>query len=136
MVSLNDIRPLRDFKRSTSEVLHDLHKKGATRGADAERTRAGCGVQEAAYQKLLDYLEELERELGRKRTSRAAGKTTMALQFLLAGRAAGETGLFVTLSESERELRETCESHGWSLPPAGPGPEAVLRTPQLYDAAH
>ncbi len=30
-----------------------------------------------------------------------AGKTTLALQFLLAGRARGETGLYVTLSETE-----------------------------------
>lgn len=44
-----------------------------------------------------------------------SGKTTLALQFLLEGVANGETVLYVTLSETENELREVCESHGWSL---------------------
>jgi circadian clock protein KaiC len=43
------------------------------------------------------------------------GKTTLALQFLLAGRAAGERCLYVTLSETAEELRGSSESHGWSL---------------------
>lgn len=43
------------------------------------------------------------------------GKTTLALQFLLAGRDAGERVLYVTLSESEAELRAVALSHGWSL---------------------
>ena len=44
-----------------------------------------------------------------------AGKTTMALQFLLEGAARGETVLYVTLSETEQELREVAASHGWNL---------------------
>jgi len=44
-----------------------------------------------------------------------AGKTTLALQFLLQGRANGEGGLYVTLSETKRELAEVAASHGWSL---------------------
>ncbi len=43
------------------------------------------------------------------------GKTTLALQFLLDGAARGEKGLYVTLSESERELRLVAKRHGWSL---------------------
>ncbi|RMQ40788.1 KaiC [Pseudomonas cichorii] len=43
------------------------------------------------------------------------GKTTVALQFLLAGAEAGEVGLYITLSETERELREGARSHGWEL---------------------
>lgn len=43
------------------------------------------------------------------------GKTTLALQFLLAGVAKGERGLYVTLSESESELRSVAGSHGWDL---------------------
>ena len=43
------------------------------------------------------------------------GKTTLALQFLLAAIAAGESALYVTLSESAKELREVAASHGWSL---------------------
>jgi circadian clock protein KaiC len=44
-----------------------------------------------------------------------AGKTTLALQFLMAGAAAGETVLYVTLSETAEELRSVAQSHGWSL---------------------
>ena len=44
-----------------------------------------------------------------------AGKTTAALQFLLAGASAGELGLYVTLSETEGELRSSAHSHGWNL---------------------
>jgi circadian clock protein KaiC len=43
------------------------------------------------------------------------GKTTLALQFLLEGVKAGEKALYVTLSESKRELEGVAESHGWSL---------------------
>ena len=44
-----------------------------------------------------------------------AGKTTLALQFLLEGVRRGEPGLYVTLSESREELVEVAESHGWNL---------------------
>ena len=44
-----------------------------------------------------------------------SGKTTLAMQFLLAGAKRGEPCVFVTLSESEAELRSVAESHGWSL---------------------
>jgi circadian clock protein KaiC len=47
-----------------------------------------------------------------------AGKTTIATQFLLAGAKQGETGLYITLSETEEEFREGATSHGWSLPPS------------------
>ncbi|HEU4405322.1 MAG TPA: ATPase domain-containing protein [Polyangiaceae bacterium] len=43
------------------------------------------------------------------------GKTTLALQFLLAGAGEGERCLYVTLSETEAELRASAASHGWSL---------------------
>src|SRR5205085_9636537 len=43
------------------------------------------------------------------------GKTTIALQFLLEGARAGEQCLYITLSETERELREGAASHGWKL---------------------
>lgn len=44
-----------------------------------------------------------------------AGKTTLALQFLLEGRRRGERGLYITLSETAAELRSSAGSHGWSL---------------------
>ena len=43
------------------------------------------------------------------------GKTTLALQYLLEGSKEGEKGLYVTLSESEKELRTVAARHGWSL---------------------
>lgn len=44
-----------------------------------------------------------------------SGKTTLALQFLLAGARRGEPGVYATLSETEEELRDVARSHGWSL---------------------
>lgn len=44
-----------------------------------------------------------------------SGKTTLALQFLRAGAAAGENVLYVTLSETEEELQSVVSSHGWTL---------------------
>jgi circadian clock protein KaiC len=43
------------------------------------------------------------------------GKTTVALQFLLAGAAQNERSLYITLSETEAELRDGARSHGWEL---------------------
>jgi circadian clock protein KaiC len=43
------------------------------------------------------------------------GKTTIAAQFLIEGAQRGETGLYITLSETEDELRETARSHGWAF---------------------
>src|SRR5436305_11306589 len=47
--------------------------------------------------------------------SPGTGKTTVALQFLLEGARNGEKSLYVTLSESESELRVVAQRHGWSL---------------------
>ena len=44
-----------------------------------------------------------------------SGKTTLALQFLMDGVRRGESCMFVTLSESEEELRASARSHGWTL---------------------
>ncbi|MDQ0034996.1 circadian clock protein KaiC [Variovorax boronicumulans] len=44
-----------------------------------------------------------------------AGKTTIALQFLLEGARAGESVLYVTLSETASELGGVASSHGWDL---------------------
>lgn len=47
--------------------------------------------------------------------SPGTGKTTIALQFLLEGTKVGETGLYITMSETEQELREGAASHGWAI---------------------
>jgi len=44
-----------------------------------------------------------------------AGKTTLALQYLLEGRDRGEAVVYVTISETRQELDEVAESHGWTL---------------------
>src|SRR5262245_792169 len=47
--------------------------------------------------------------------SPGTGKTTLALQFLLNGRDAGERTVYVTLSETVNEMTAIARSHGWSL---------------------
>jgi circadian clock protein KaiC len=49
--------------------------------------------------------------------SPGTGKTTLALQFLLAGAESGETGIYVSLAETDTELREGAASHGWTIGP-------------------
>jgi circadian clock protein KaiC len=44
-----------------------------------------------------------------------AGKTTIAMQFLREGASRGEPVLYVTLSETEDELKGVAQSHGWDL---------------------
>ncbi len=44
-----------------------------------------------------------------------SGKTTLALQFLLKGASLGERVLYITLSETRRELELVAKRHGWSL---------------------
>jgi circadian clock protein KaiC len=44
-----------------------------------------------------------------------SGKTTLALQFMIEGARRGEPVLYVTLSETEEELRAAAASHGWTL---------------------
>lgn len=44
-----------------------------------------------------------------------AGKTTLAMQFLMEGAHNGERCLYVTLSETTMELKAAAHAHGWSL---------------------
>ncbi|APL96541.1 circadian clock protein KaiC (plasmid) [Sphingobium indicum B90A] len=47
--------------------------------------------------------------------SPGTGKTTIATQFLIEGARRGERCLYITLSETEEEMRESAASHGWTL---------------------
>jgi circadian clock protein KaiC len=47
--------------------------------------------------------------------SPGAGKTTLALQFLLKGAELGEGGLYITLSETRSELLAVADAHGWNV---------------------
>jgi circadian clock protein KaiC len=49
--------------------------------------------------------------------SPGTGKTTIAGQFLMEGAALGETCLYLTLAETEEELRASAASHGWAFDP-------------------
>ena len=44
-----------------------------------------------------------------------AGKTTLALQYLLHGQLSGERTLYITLAETALELQANAHSHGWTL---------------------
>ncbi|MBV7554047.1 AAA family ATPase [Pseudomonas sp. PDM28] len=79
---------------------------------ELNRTKAATGIE--GLDDILDgglsrgHVFLLEGEPG-------TGKTTVALQFLLAGAKAGERSLYITLSETERELRQGALSHGWEM---------------------
>src|SRR6185437_13571054 len=64
------------------------------------------------------------------------GKTTFAMQFILAGVSRGGKTLYVTLSESRDELESSASSHGWNpkdLPIAEFVPsEAILNPEEQY----
>lgn len=61
------------------------------------------------------------------------GKTTLAMQFLLSNAAAGHTCLYVTLSETNRELNESARSHGWDFTPI---PILELTSDELASGEH
>jgi circadian clock protein KaiC len=69
-----------------------------------------------------------------------SGKTTLAVQFLLEGVKAGESVLYVTLSETEEEITTVAESHGWNLEGVTirelvPSPDS-LRPTEQYTVFH
>jgi circadian clock protein KaiC len=63
-----------------------------------------------------------------------AGKTTLALQFLLEGARRGERVLYITLSETERELQLVARRHGWDL--AGVDVVELVPAETLLDQEH
>ncbi len=68
------------------------------------------------------------------------GKTTVAMQFVMAGIARGEKALYITLSEPKTELEGFARSHGWdpaSIPIAEFVPEEASLSPdQQYTVFH
>jgi circadian clock protein KaiC len=82
------------------------------------------GEKSGSTNRLSSEIEELDYILGggfpAKRLfliegAPGSGKTTLALQFLLAGAKNSEKGFYVTFSESEDEIRAVAESHGLTL---------------------
>ena len=62
-----------------------------------------------------------------------AGKTTLALQFLMEGVRNHEAVLYITLSETEQELQAVAVSHGWNLD--GIHVHEVITSEDLLDPA-
>lgn len=63
--------------------------------------------------------------------SPGAGKTTIALQFLMAGARLGEPVMYVTLSETLEEVAGVAASHGWDL--SGVSMREMLPAQQALD---
>ena len=94
-------------------------------GSSWERSRGTTMTQPlTAHDRISSGIADLDLILGggltKNRTyllegTPGSGKTTLALEFLLAGAQVGEKGLYITLSETSAELKEVAKSHGWSL---------------------
>jgi circadian clock protein KaiC len=105
-----------------SEIIEQL-KRHAAGSRDLQRslmTENGRKNREMARTGVGGLDEILAGGLQRGRVyliegSPGTGKTTIATQFLLAGAAEGERGLYITLSETEDELRDSAASHGWAF---------------------
>ena len=79
-------------------------------GRPSDRVRTGiAGLDEILHGGLIAHRLYLIEGLP------GSGKTTLGLQFLLDGVRQGEPVLYVSLSETEEELRSAAASHGWSL---------------------
>lgn len=69
-----------------------------------------------------------------------SGKTTLALQWLMAGTKAGGNGLYLALAETRDELEEVTKSHGWSLEGVrvceSVVPEETLKPEEQYSVFH
>ena len=100
--------------RSAHMVCHDACMNSVSTPPETERPR---DVSSTGIDGLDDILSGgfTRRRLFLVEGVPGSGKTTLALQFLLAGARRGEAVLYVTLSETEEELRAVAASHGWSL---------------------
>ncbi|HYD53606.1 MAG TPA: ATPase domain-containing protein [Gemmatimonadaceae bacterium] len=95
------------------QPLSERHERAArARRFAQEATKISTGV-EGLDRVLRGGLPE--REIYLVQGEPGTGKTTLGLQFLLAGRARGETGLFITLTQRAADLERAAASHGWSL---------------------
>jgi circadian clock protein KaiC len=81
-------------------------------GPAAEPTRAATGI--AGLDAVLGG-GLLRRRMYVIEGAAGAGKTTLALHFMLVGRANHERGLWITTNETPDELQVAAHSHGWSL---------------------
>ena len=79
---------------------------------DEHQDRAATGV--AGLDELLSG-GLIRNQLYSVQGDPGTGKTTLGLLFMVTGAAAGEPVLYITMSESEADVRRVAASHGWSL---------------------
>ena len=96
----------------------DHHARNAESGDDNRNSKATGPELAATDIEGLDAV--LQGGLPRGQTylvrgDAGSGKTTLALQFCLAGARRGERVLFLSTCESEAELRAMAHAHGWQL---------------------
>src|SRR4051812_27325789 len=100
--------PPRELEREASMAKSPAGSTGAA--SPVERISTGIpGLDEVLLGGLpRGHMYLIEGESG-------AGKSTMGLHFLLEGLRIGEGALWITMSETERELHQTAQAHGWNL---------------------
>src|SRR5262252_9285007 len=100
---------LSDAAAAGSERGRDMNATGET-DFEAARISIGCAGLDDIVGGGLDrdrtYLVE-----GRP----GSGKTTIAMQFLMEGVRRGERVVYVSMSETRRELELVAQRHGWSV---------------------
>ncbi|MFH0715004.1 MAG: ATPase domain-containing protein [Candidatus Diapherotrites archaeon] len=62
-----------------------------------------------------------------------SGKTTFALQFLVAGLKNGENGIYTALEESSSQIKKTAREHGWDLEKYEKSGKLFFINPDLID---
>lgn len=104
--SMRQIEATSFERQTTTEDTHPM--SAGVRENDLERIKTGiAGLDDILSGGLPQgHLYLVEGDPG-------TGKTTLALQFLLEGTRKGENVIYVTLSESKRELQQVARSHGW-----------------------
>jgi len=105
------------LRRSVTRAITCVRLKGGRRSMSDPSAVVAGGVLPTAIAGLDDVLRGgLTRDrLFLIEGVPGSGKTTLALQFLRAAAERGEPVLYVTLSETEDELRAVASSHGWTL---------------------
>ena len=62
-----------------------------------------------------------------------SGKTTFALQFLMAGLEKGGSGVYIALEESSTQIKKTALAHGWDLAKYEKSGKLIFINPDLMD---
>ena len=130
-----DLTELRFKLGVTDQIKMGTPKMSAEQGQSSPRTPAGIvGLDDILNGGWPEgHLFVVEGDPG-------TGKTTLGLQFLMAAAARGQKSMYVTLSESQKELEGVARSHGWSLADVAlfefTPTEDSLRPEDQYSAFH